>query len=134
MLDHLEQAWIGAEEVLPEICSAFYEVLLVLTVADFTHSAYQQAFAIFCQQRIPITAPNDLDDVPTGAAEVGFQFLDDLAVAAHRTIESLQVAIDHEDQIVQLFARCERNCAQCLRLIGFTVAEECPDLAGRTLL
>ena len=45
-----------------------------------------------------------LDDVPAGAAEGGFQFLNDLAVAAHRAVEALQVAIDDEDQVVELFA------------------------------
>ncbi len=35
----------------------------------------------------------------------GFQFGDDLAVAAHRSIQPLQVAVDDEDQIVELLAR-----------------------------
>ena len=35
----------------------------------------------------------------------GFEFLDDLAVAAHRAVEPLQVAVDDEDQVVELLAR-----------------------------
>ena len=37
-----------------------------------------------------------------------FQFLDDAAVAAHRTVQPLQIAVDHEDQVVELFARGQR--------------------------
>jgi hypothetical protein len=48
--------------------------------------------------------PRSLDDVPAGAAEDAFEFLDDLAVAAHRAVEALQVAVDDEDQVVELLA------------------------------
>ena len=34
-----------------------------------------------------------------------FQLLDDLAVAAHRPVEALQVAVDDEDEVVELLAR-----------------------------
>ena len=50
-------------------------------------------------------APDHLDHVPAGAAEIGFQLLDDLAVAAHRAVEALQVAVDDEDQVVEPLAR-----------------------------
>src|SRR5581483_2743403 len=83
------------------------------------------------QQRVPIRTPDQLDDVPLGAAEYAFQFLDDLAVAAYGTIEPLQVAVDHEDQIVEFFAAGERNRAQCFRLVGFAVADEAPHFAIR---
>ena len=33
------------------------------------------------------------------------KFLDDLAVAAHRAVETLQIAVDDPDQVVQIFAR-----------------------------
>ena len=46
-----------------------------------------------------------LIDVPARAAERRFELLDDLAVAADRTVEALQVAVDDEDQVVELFAR-----------------------------
>ena len=55
--------------------------------------------------RIPVAAPQDLDDVPAGSAECRFQFLHDLAVAAHRTVQALQVAVDDENQVVEIFAR-----------------------------
>ena len=49
-------------------------------------------------------APDQLDDVPAGAAEGGFQFVDDLSVAAYWTIQTLKIAVDDEDQVVELFA------------------------------
>ena len=69
-----------------------------------------------------------LDHVPAGAAEDRFELLDDLAVAAHRTVEPLQVAVDHEDQVVELFARRERDGAERFRFVGLAVAEERPHL------
>ena len=71
----------------------------------------------------------DLDDVPAGAAEGGLELLDDLAVAAHGTVEALQVAVDDEDQVVELLARGERERAHALGLVHLAVAEERPDPA-----
>ncbi len=60
--------------------------------------------------------------------KVGFQLLDDLAVAAHRTIEALQVAVDHEDQVVELFAAGQRDRAETFWLVHLAVAAEHPDM------
>jgi len=54
------------------------------------------------EELVPATAPDHLDDVPAGAAEVAFQLLDDLAVAAHWAVQTLQVAVDDEGEVVQL--------------------------------
>ena len=70
------------------------------------------------------------DDVPSGAAEDGFQFLNDLAVAADGAIEPLQIAVHDEDQIVEPFARGERNRTERFGLVHLAVAEECPDFAA----
>ena len=134
MLDHLQQARIGAKEVLAEVRAALDEVFLILTVGDFAHALDQQAVAVVLDQAVPIAAPDDFDHVPAGAAEDGFQFLDDLAVAAHRTVESLQVAVDDEDQVVEFFARGQRDRAQRFGLVHFAVAEECPDFAAGRFL
>src|SRR6266540_1158029 len=56
------------------------------------------------EQRVPVAAPDHLDDVPAGAAEGALQLLDDLAVAAHRPVEPLQVAVHDEDEVVELLA------------------------------
>ena len=81
-------------------------------------------------RRIPIAAPDHFDDVPSGAAEDRFQFLDDLAVAAHRAVEALQVAVDDENQVVESLARGQRDGAERFGLVHFAVAEEGPDLAA----
>ena len=82
-------------------------------------------------KRIPILAPEHLDDVPAGAAEGGFQFLDDFAVAAHRTVEALQIAVDDEDQVVEFLAGAQRERAHGFGLVHFAIAEERPDFARR---
>ncbi len=107
MLDHLEQPRIGAEEILPEVGAALDKVFLILAVGDLAHALDQQPIAIVADEAIPIAAPDDFDHVPASAAENGFQFLDNLAVAPHRTVQTLQVAVHDEDQIVEPFARSQ---------------------------
>ncbi len=100
---------------------------LILAVDHFAHALDEQAFGVAFEDRIPLAAPENFDDVPARAAEGGFEFLNDLAVAAHGTVEALKVAIDDENQIVELFARGQRDGAQRFGLVGFAVAEERPD-------
>ena len=83
---------------------------------------------ILLEQVVPFGAPEHLDDVPAGAAEDRLELLDDLAVAADRTVEPLQVAVDDEDQVVELLARRQRDGAERFGLVGLAVAEERPDL------
>ena len=127
VLDHRLQ--LGAvEEVLTHKGAVFGLVVLVVAVDHFVHPALQQAVFVLGEQRVPETAPDHLVDVPVGAAEHAFQFLDDLAVAAHRAVEALQVAVDHEDQVVQLLAASQGDRAEGFRLVALAVAEEAPDL------
>src|SRR5689334_572165 len=134
MLDHLEQPWIAAKKVLAEIGAAFYEILLILSIADLAQPPHQQAIAVVLNERVPIRAPNYLDDVPAGSAENRFQFLNDFPVAAHWPVQSLQVAVDHKDQVVEPPARSQGDRAQRLGFVHFTVAEKRPNLAARRLL
>jgi len=76
----------------------------------------------------------DFDHVPACRAESRFQFLDHFTVATHRAVQSLQVAIDHEYQIIQAFAAAERDRSQRFRLIHLAIAKESPDLASLRLL
>ena len=62
--------------------------------------------------------------------EVGLQLLHDLAVATDRAVEALQVAVDDEDEIVELFARGDADGTQSLRLVHLAVAEERPHPAA----
>ena len=126
-LYQLQQFRVFAEEVLSDVVAARDRVFLVLAVDHFPHAFDQQAGLVFLQERIPVGSPDHLDHIPSRSAEQRFQFLDNLAVAAHGAVESLQVAIDDEGQVVQLFAGGERNRAQRLGFVGLTVTEERPD-------
>ena len=104
-------------------------VTLELTVDGVVELVQQHAVVVLRQQLVPLRAEDDLDHVPAVAAEHGLELLDDLAVAANRTIESLQVAVDDEDEVVELLAAGQGECAECLRLVALAVAEERPDPA-----
>src|SRR5699024_1597224 len=56
------------------------------------------------------------------------KFLDDLAVASHRTIEPLQVAVDDEDEVVEIFAGGHADGTHGLGFVHFAVATEYPYL------
>ena len=129
VVDHPQEPRVDAPEVLADVTAAGDGVLLVLTVDDFAHALDQQALFVARQELVPFRAPDHLDHVPAHAAEDGLQLLDDLTVAPHRTVETLQIAVDDEDQVVELFARGERDRTERLGLVGLTVAEEAPDLA-----
>ena len=126
VLDHLCQARIGAEEVLAHVGAVLHLVLLPVAVDRFVEPVDQHAVDVLGEQLVPLAAEDHLDDVPAGARERGLQLLDDLAVAAHRPVEALQVAVDDERQVVEPLARRETNRAGRLGLVGLAVAEERP--------
>ena len=129
VLDHLAQPRVAAEEVLADVGAGLGRVGLELAVGRGVHQVDQHAVACRAASSSSHSRPQiDLDDVPAGAAEVGLQLLDDLAVAAHRTVEPLQVAVDDEGQVVELLARGEADRAERLRLVHLAVAEERPDV------
>ncbi len=128
--DQFQQFRVLAEEMLAHISAVLGFVGLVFAVHHFFHAFEQQAGLVLGEQAIPVAAPDHLDHVPAGAAEHAFQFLDDLAVAAHRAVQALQVAVDHEDQVVEVLASGHRDRAQRFRLVGLAVAEESPYLAA----
>ncbi|MCY1396850.1 hypothetical protein D9M71_118350 [compost metagenome] len=127
VLDHLLE-FRGVEEVLTDVGTVLGLVVLVFAVDHFVHATLQGAVGVLGEQRIPEAAPDHLVHVPLGATEDAFQFLDDLAVAAHRAVEALQVAVDDEDQVVQLLAAGQGDSAQGFRLVALAVAHEAPDL------
>ena len=126
MLDQLQQARLGAEEVLADVRAAFDCVLLELAVDRRVHLVDERAVDVAHEQLVPRGAPDDLDHVPARAAERGFELLDDLAVAAHRPVETLQVAVDDEDQVVELLTRGDRQRRGRLGLVHLAVADEAP--------
>ena len=94
----------------------------------------QRAVAVAGKQPVPIAAPHELDHVPAGTEEQRLELVDDASVAAHRPVQALQVAVDDEDEVVELLARRQRECAHRLRLVHLAVAEDAPHLARQAVL
>ncbi len=92
----------------------------------------QQSKLILLEKRIPLPAPNHLDDIPSCTTENTFQLLDNLAIASDRAIQSLQITIDNKNQVIQLLSTCQCNRTLGLRLIHFTIASKAPDFSRTT--
>ena len=105
-------------------------VLLELAVDGFVQALDDHVVVIAGEQRIPVGAPQQLDHAPAGTGEQAFELLDDRAVAPHRAVEALQVAVDDEDQVVEAFTRGERQAGKRFRLVHLAVTHERPDLAA----
>ena len=131
VLDHLAQPRVGAEEVLADVGAVLDRVGLELAVRRGVHLVDQHAVDVAGEQLVPLAAPDHLDHVPAGAAEVRLELLDDLAVAAHRAVELLQVAVDHPGEVVELLAGGDADRAERLGLAHLAVAEERPDVLLR---
>ena len=128
VLDELGGAGVAAEEVLADVGAVVGLERLVVTVRDGVHQRDERALGVLLEQRVPLAAPDDLDDVPAGAVEVGLQLLDDLAVAADGPVEPLEVAVDDEGEVVQRVVGRDLQRAARLDLVHLTVAEERPDV------
>src|SRR5580698_8356513 len=85
------------------------------------------------KQLVPIRTPDDLDNIPTGAPKHPFKLIDDPLVPANRAIEPLQVAVDHEDQVIQFLSRTKRDRPQRVNLVCLAVTHKGPDLPIRLL-
>ncbi len=127
VLDQLAQPRVRAEEVLADIGATGHRELLELPVERLVHLLDEQAVHVAGEQVVPLATPDDLDHVPARAAEGRFEFLDDLAVAAHRAVEPLQVGVDHEGQVVEALTRGDVECAEQFGLVRLPIAEERPD-------
>ena len=104
-------------------------VLLQLAIDRFVQALEDDPLPVAGEQRIPVRAPQQLDHAPARAGEQAFQFLDDGAVAAHRAVQALQVAVDHDDEVVQSLASGQRQPGQRFRFVHLAVAHEGPHLA-----
>jgi hypothetical protein len=130
VLDHLPQPGVRPEEVLAGVRPGLDRVPLELTVDRRRHLVEQHAVAVLGQELVPAGAPDDLDHVPAGAPEHGLQLLDDLAVAPHRPVQALEVAVHDPDQVVELLADGQGQRAQRLGFVDLAVADEAPHLGG----
>ena len=52
--------------------------------------------------------------------------MDDLGITANRAIEALQVAVDHEGEVIQLVEGSDLQQAARFWLIHLAIAQECP--------
>ena len=127
--DHLGEFRVLTEEALPDEGPVFRFESLVFTVDRLFHALFQQAFGVAHQQWIPVGTPDQFDHVPAGAAEFSFQFLDDLAVTPHRSVQALQVAVDDKHQVVQPVPPGKPNSAHGFGFVHFSVTDKGPDLA-----
>ena len=134
VLHHLLEIGMDAEELVPYILARRHAVLLVLAVHRLVHAVHEEPVAVLLQQGVPVAAPDALDDVPARAPEDGFQLLDDLVVAPDRTVEPLQVAVDHENEVVELLQDRHGDGAEGLGLVHLPVAHHDPDLGIARLL
>ena len=126
---HGGSARVFAEEVFAHIGAVIGFHGLVVAVQGVHHQLAQCAVFVARQKRVPAAAPQQFDHVPTGTAELAFEFLNDLAVATHRAVQALEVAVDDKNQVVQAFASSQANGAQRLHFVHLAVAAEHPDLA-----
>ena len=129
VLDHLQQFRVLAEKFLPCVPTGSTLVVLVFTINRFVHPLLQQTQLILLKQGVPHPPPNNFDHIPASAAEYAFKLLDDLAVTSNRTIQALQIAVNDENEIVQLLSPRQRDRALRLRLIHFSISGETPDLS-----
>ena len=133
VLDQLERFGIFPEKFLANVGAALGLKRLVLAIDALVHELDQRACLVARQQFVPIAAPHQLDHIPARAPEYGFELLDNLAVAAHRTIEPLQVAVHDKDQVIQLLAGTERDRAERFGFIRLAIAQKRPDFARSRL-
>ena len=130
----LLQLRILVEEVLAVEGAVGRGVGLELAVDGLEEALLEPLVRVAREERIPVAAPEELDHVPAGAREEALELLDDRAVAAHRTVEALQVAVHHQHEVVELLARGDRQARERLGLVHLAVAHERPHLAAVAVL
>ncbi len=109
IFDHFQQLGVFTEKMLAGISTVVALIILVLAIHSLVHSLLQQARLIFFQQRVPETSPHHLNNIPAGAAKNPLELLNDFAIAAHWAIKALEIAIDHKNQIVEIFPARQSN-------------------------
>ena len=108
-LDQRARIRVLLEELRSVIVAVAGAEILIFAVDGFGEPAQQHVPLVAGEQGVPVGAPEHLDHVPAGAGEQQLQLLDDLPVSAHRTVKSLKVAVDDEGQVVESFARRQRQ-------------------------
>ncbi len=123
---HRSRARIPIEEVLTDVGTVIGLVGLVVAIGGDVHQIDQGTIGVGGEQRIPAATPHDFDHIPAGPAEEALQLLHDLAVAADRSVQALQIAVDDEGQVVQTLVGGQLQGTAAFHLIHLTVTEEGP--------
>jgi hypothetical protein len=97
------------------------------------HLVQQDPVDVPGQQLVPLRTPDHLDHVPARAPEGGLGLLDDLPVPPDGTVESLEVAVHDEDQIVEVLPTGHREGTRRVHFVELTVTDETPDPRGRRI-
>ncbi len=126
VLHELAQPLVRPEEVLADVGATGHAEFLELAVQGVVHLLDEQPVDVTRQELVPFARPDHLDDVPARTAEDRLELLDDLAVAADRSVEPLQVAVDDEGQVVEALPGREAERAERFGLVGLAVTEEGP--------
>jgi hypothetical protein len=129
--DHLLELGVLAEEMLARVRAALGFEVLILPIDALFHQTLEQSLLIVREQGIPARSPQHLDHVPAGAEEGRLELLDDFAIAAYRSVQALQIAVDHEDEVIEPFAHRHGERAHRLRFVHLTVAQKRPDFPIR---
>jgi hypothetical protein len=128
------QLFVLAKEVVAVVAPVFGGKGLHLAVHRVGKGAQQSARGVARQQAVPVAAPDQFDDVPAGAGKQFFQLVDDAAIAAHRAVQALQIAVDHPHQVVEFFSGGQGQRAHAFGLVHLAVAKHAPHLAGAAVL
>ena len=128
-LRQARQIRVLAKEGVAVVAPVFGRKGLHLPVHRVGKSPGQSTGGVACEQAVPVAAPNELDHIPAGATEEFFQLVDDAAIAAHGSIQTLQIAVDHPHQVVQALTRRQGERAHGFGLVHLTIAKHAPHLA-----
>ena len=134
VLDELAEPRIRPEEVLADVCPVGDRHALRFAVGRLGHFVHEHAVDVARKEIVPLPRPEHLDDVPARPAEDRFELLDDLSVAANRSVEALQVAVHDEREVVESLAGRDVQRPKRLGLVALAVADERPHArCGRVL-
>ncbi len=133
ILYQFQQLWIAAEELLAQIGSVFGLEVLEVAIHTLFHPLQQQARPVARKEVVPVRTPDHLNHIPARTPEHTLQLVNDPLIAAHRPVESLQVAVHHKDQVVEPLTCAQRDRSQRIYLVAFAVAQKAPNFAFRLL-
>ena len=123
------QGFVLPKKVLSVVAPVFGGKGLHLPVHGVGKGFEQGPLGVSGQKAVPVAAPHQFDDLPTRSRKQPLQLINNAAVAPHRAVQPLQVAIDHPNQVVQALACGQRERAHGLGLVHFAVAKHAPYLA-----